>query len=89
MVVIDDEESRGFLFNYDKLFEVTPLSTNDEKNIQEGKETGMDRTRRLFYVACSRAKESLAIVAYTNNPEMLRNNLIKFEWFSSDEIKII
>lgn len=89
MVVIDDEESRGFLFSYDKLFEVTPLSTNDEKNIQEGKETGIDRTKRLFYVACSRAKESLAIVSYTDDPETLKNNVINFGWFSNDEVEII
>lgn len=89
MVVIDDEESRGFLFSYDKLFEVTPLSTNDEKNIQEGKETGIDRTKRLFYVACSRAKESLAIVSYTDDPETLKNNVVNFGWFSNDEVEII
>lgn len=89
MVVIDDEESRGFLFSYEKLFEVTPLSTNDEKNIQEGKETGIDRTKRLFYVACSRAKESLAIVSYTDDPETLKNNVINFGWFQENEVEIL
>jgi len=89
MVVIDDDESRGFLFSYDKLFEIIPLSANDEKNIQEGKETGIDRTKRLFYVACSRAKESLAIVAYTDDPETLKNNVVDFGWFSDDEVEII
>ncbi|KAA6321235.1 RecBCD enzyme subunit RecB [termite gut metagenome] len=89
MVVIDDDESRGFLFSYDKLFEITPLSTNDEKNIEEGKDTGIDRTKRLFYVACSRAKESLAIVSYTDDPETLKNNVINFGWFSNNEVEII
>lgn len=89
MVVIDDDESRGFLFSYDKLFEITPLSENDEKNIQEGKETGVDRTKRLFYVACSRARESLAIVSYTNAPETLAKNVVDFGWFNNDEIEII
>jgi DNA helicase-2/ATP-dependent DNA helicase PcrA len=89
MVVVDDDESRGFLFSYDKLFEITPLSENDEKNIQEGKETGVDRTKRLFYVACSRAKESLAIVSYTNDPETLKKNVVKFGWFSDDEVEVI
>lgn len=89
MVVIDDEESRGFLFSYDKLFEINPLSENDKKNIEDGKETGIDRTKRLFYVACSRAKESLAIVSYTDDPETLKNNVVNFGWFSNEEVEII
>jgi DNA helicase-2/ATP-dependent DNA helicase PcrA len=35
------------------MLEATPLSTTDKKNILEGKETVLDRTRRLFYVICS------------------------------------
>jgi len=89
MVIIDDEESRGFMFSYDKLFGMKPLTTTDQKNIDEGKETGIDRTLRLFYVACSRAKESLAIVSYTDSPEELKENVIKYSWFSDDEVEII
>lgn len=89
MLIIDDDESRGFLFTYDKLFEITPLSSNDMKNIEDGKETAIDRTRRLFYVACSRAEESLAIVAYTNNPESLKKNVVNFGWFREKEVEII
>ncbi|MES2545640.1 MAG: UvrD-helicase domain-containing protein [Bacteroidota bacterium] len=89
MVILDDEESRGFLFSYDKLFGSKDLSPTDLKNIQEGKETGNDRTRRLFYVACSRAKKSLAIVAYTDNPEIVLKNALEFGWFEKDEILIV
>lgn len=89
MVIIDDEESKGFMFSYDKLFGLKPLTANDKKNIDEGKETGIDRTMRLFYVACSRAKESLAIVAYTDLPEELKRNVISNGWFSDDEIVVI
>ena len=89
MVILDDEESRGFLFSYDKLFGSKELSPTDKKNLAEGKETGIDRTRRLFYVACSRAKESLAIVAYTDNPELVKKNALEFGWFEKDEIEII
>ncbi len=71
LVIIDDEESKGFMFSYDKLFGLKSLSDSDNKNIKEGKETGIDRTSRLFYVACSRAKESLAIAAYTDAPFFL------------------
>lgn len=89
LVIIDDEESKGFMFSYDKLFGLKSLSDSDNKNIKEGKETGIDRTSRLFYVACSRAKESLAIVAYTDAPSSLKTNLIRFGWFTKDEIEII
>lgn len=58
-------------------------------NLKDGKETGIDKTRRLFYVACSRAKESLAIVAYTDFPELVKKNAIKYEWFLEREIIII
>lgn len=89
LVIIDDEESKGFMFSYDKLFGLKSLSDSDNQNIKDGKETGIDRTSRLFYVACSRAKESLAIVAYTDEPNSLETNLIKFGWFTKDEIEII
>lgn len=86
MIIIDDEEARGFMFRYDKVFGTKELSATDQKNIQEGKETGFDRTLRLFYVACSRARESLAIVAYTDDPEIIKQNVLALKWFSKDEI---
>lgn len=89
MVVIDDDEAGGFMFSYDKLFGAKGLTATDEKNLDEGKETGIDRTKRLFYVACSRAKESLAIVAYTDNPESVKSTIMSNNWFEEKEIEII
>jgi DNA helicase-2/ATP-dependent DNA helicase PcrA len=89
MVIIDDDEARGFMFSYDKLFGVTASSDNDRRNAEEGKETSADRTRRLFYVSCSRAKQSLAIVAYTGNTDLLMRNVVERQWFEEDEIQII
>lgn len=89
MVIIDDEESKGFMFSYDKLFGLKPLTSNDNKNISEGKETGIDRTLRLFYVACSRAKESLAIVCYTDYPNELKENVVNYKWFTEKEVEVI
>ncbi|MFY7742192.1 MAG: UvrD-helicase domain-containing protein [Flavobacterium sp.] len=89
LVILDDEESRGFSFSYEKLFGSKELTKSDKDNIKEGKETGIDRTRRLFYVACSRAKESLAIVAYTDSKEIVKKNAIKYGWFKEDEILTI
>ena len=59
------------------------------KNIGEGKESGIDRTKRLFYVACGRAQESLAIIAYTNNPEKVKDNVLQYGWFVKEELEII
>jgi len=89
MVIIDDSEARGFLFSYEKLFGIKQKTDTDIKNEKEGKETGIDRTRRLFYVICSRAKESLAVVAYTNNPLGLKASLSGKGWFSENEIIVI
>jgi len=85
MVVISDEEARGFLFSYDKLFGVRPLSANDLKREADGEETGVDRTRRLFYVTCSRAEESLAIVCYTDDPDALVSSVVGRGWFDATE----
>lgn len=70
-------------------FSVLKKTKTDLDNEKEGKDTSEDRTRRLFYVTCSRAQKSLAILAYTDNTEMLRKNLLHKGWFDSSEIEII
>jgi len=89
MVVISDEEARGFLFNYDKLFGAKGKSKTDLDNEAAGKETTIDRTRRLFYVTCSRAERSLAIVYYAENPTASRDAMLKQGWFAEDEVEIV
>lgn len=75
MVIMDDEEARGFMFKYENLF--------------GGKAAGdpsVEGTRRLFYVTCSRAKQGLALVAYTGAPDRVRKFILDEGWFSADEI---
>lgn len=86
MVIIDDSEAKGFLFSYDKLFGVKELTETDIRHIEAGEESSVDRTQRLFYVTCTRAKESLAIVMYTNDSEKVKNQAINKGWFSEQEI---
>ncbi|MCC2097377.1 MAG: ATP-dependent helicase [Hyphomicrobiales bacterium] len=76
MVIMDDQEARGFLFKYDKLF----------SGGAEDSQTAS--TRRLFYVTCSRAERSLALVAYAQDPARVRNQLIANGWFAPEEISI-
>ncbi len=89
MVIIDDEEAKGFLFSYEKLFGAKEKSDTDIKNELEGKDTSMSRTARLFYVACTRAEKSLAIIAYTENVDKVRNTLTDNNWFYNNEIETI
>ena len=89
MVVIDDEEARGFLFSYEKLFGAKDKTSTDLKNEREGKETWIQRTRRLFYVTCSRTQSSLAIIAYTSNPGKVREHAVGQGWFEPDEIEFL
>lgn len=89
LVVINDDEARGFLFAYDKFFGTIEKSKTDLENEAAGRETGSDRTRRLFYVTCSRTEESLAIVYYSPNPTLARDAIIQYGWFHDSEVELI
>lgn len=88
MAILDDESAGGFLFNYEKLLGAEPLSERDLSNEADGKDSTPLRTRRLFYVICSRAEKSLAIVAYTKNPEAVKAYATK-SWFKDNEVVLI
>lgn len=88
MVIMDDTEARGFMFSYEKLFGAKDKSKADLENEREGKDSGIDRTRRLFYVTCSRTRRSLAIVAYTNQPERVREYALREGWFEEGEVQM-
>lgn len=77
MVIMDDTEARGFSFKYEDFF--------------GGKAAGektVESTKRLFYVTASRAKESLALVAYSSAPDRVRTFVLQEEWFNADEIVV-
>lgn len=89
MVIISDEESRGFMFSYDKLTGAKEKTKTDIKNEQEGKDTSIARTRRLYYVCCSRAIDSLAVVHYTDSVAVVQEDMIKRGWFKKEEVEVI
>ncbi len=72
MVIMDDVEARGFSFKYESLF--------------GGSGGSIDATRRLFYVTCSRAERSLALLAYTKEPERIKQHVVNQGWFQDHEI---
>ncbi|MBS1702269.1 MAG: ATP-dependent helicase [Armatimonadetes bacterium] len=89
LVVIDDEEAGGFLFSYEKLFGAKEKSKTDIENEAAGKDNAISRTSRLFYVTCSRAEESLAIIAYSADPEVVKEYVISEGWFTDNEIVML
>lgn len=89
MVIIDDAEAKGFLFSYEKLFGAKEKSDTDIKNESDGKDSSISRTARLFYVACTRAQEGLAIIAYTDNVKKVNDTMLSNNWFTTNELEII
>jgi DNA helicase-2/ATP-dependent DNA helicase PcrA len=89
MVIMDDEEARGFMFSYEKLFGALIKTDTDINNEKDGKDSSITRTKRLFYVACTRARQSLALIAYTKDVNSVKRTAIENNWFSEYEIEII
>jgi DNA helicase-2/ATP-dependent DNA helicase PcrA len=67
VVVLDDHEGRFPLYSYDKLLGLKELSDKDVENQAQGKDSAIERTRRLFYVCVSRARKSLAVVLFATD----------------------
>ncbi|HYE10442.1 MAG TPA: ATP-dependent helicase, partial [Patescibacteria group bacterium] len=59
------------------------------KNEQEGNDSGISRTTRLFYVTCTRAEKSLAIVVYVGDQEVAKSTAISNGWFNESEIELL
>ena len=86
MVILDDNEARGFMFSYEKLFGAKALTNTDEENHLAGRDTSVDRTRRLFYVTCSRAQQSLAVIVYTKEADKIASHMSSVGWFEDQEV---
>lgn len=89
LVVLDDEESDYNLFSYAKYWGTEPLSAGDRKNIAEGKDSVLDRTRRLFYVCCSRAVQDLAVVFFVPNVQSARQAVLAKALFAPEDVHIL
>ncbi|MDP1912156.1 UvrD-helicase domain-containing protein [Brevundimonas sp.] len=86
LVVLDDDEGTHNQFSYEKYLEIRDLSDADRKNIAEGKESTLDRTRRLFYVNCTRALKDLAVVLFTADPIAAERKLRGGDLFPANAI---
>ncbi len=88
LVVLDDDEGTHIQFSYDKYLGIKPLSERDESNRREGKETVVERTRRLFYVCCTRAMKDLIVVLFTTNVTTARLQINSLGLFPVDAIHL-
>ena len=86
LVVLDDAESTHFQFSYDKYLGLKELSDTDRKHIAAGEETTVDRTRRLFYVSCTRALKDLAVVLFTADPIAAQAHVRQLNLFQDQAI---
>jgi DNA helicase-2/ATP-dependent DNA helicase PcrA len=86
LVVLDDAESTHFQFSYEKYLGLKEPSDGDQKHIDAGEETTMDRTRRLFYVSCTRALKDLAVVLFTADPGQAEAHLRQLNLFEGEAI---
>jgi DNA helicase II / ATP-dependent DNA helicase PcrA len=77
MVIMDDSEARGFMFKYENIFSGSAENSPSTAS-----------TRRLFYVTCSRAMKSLALVAYSKSPEHVRQHVLTEGWFLEEEVHV-
>ena len=89
LVVVDDEEGRSPMFSYGKYFGVTPLSVRDKENTDEGLDSVVDRTRRLFYVCCSRALSDLAVIVFTQDTAQMQKALLDKAFFDASNVHIL
>ncbi len=88
LTVLDDDEGAYSLFSYNKYFGVTSLSQNDRENIDGGLDSVIDRTRRLFYVSCSRALKDLAVVFFTQDVDLAHQKIIESNIFQPENVII-
>lgn len=89
LVLLDDDDGRHVQFSYEKYFGIKDLSDTDLDNHSTGKETTIERTRRLFYVSCTRALRDLAVVFFTNDAELAREKILELDLFEEEAIHIL
>ena len=89
LVILDDEESDYNLFSYGKYFGIVPLSDRDQENIHNGEDSVVARTRRLFYVCCSRAVQDLAVVFFVPDVNAAANALFAQGLFEPSDVRIL
>lgn len=88
LVILDDEESNYNQFSYGKYFGIEALSERDNENIRDGVDSVIDRTRRLFYVCCSRAVQDLAVILFVPDVHAANEVVISKGLFAPSDVRV-
>jgi DNA helicase II / ATP-dependent DNA helicase PcrA len=67
LVVLDDNEGAWNMYSYEKLLGLRALSATDKDHRANGRDSVVERSRRLLYVCVSRATDALAVVLFTTD----------------------
>ncbi|QRY55860.1 UvrD-helicase domain-containing protein [Sphingobacterium siyangense] len=86
ITILDDDESSHIHFSYNKYFGIEELSDRDKENIKEGKDNVIARTRRLFYVSCSRARKDLIVIYFASDVDLAKDLIISTNIFMKENI---
>jgi len=89
LVILDDEESAYNLFSYGKYFGFTELSDADHNNEAAGEDSVISRTRRLFYVCCSRAVKDLAVILVAPDVAVARAAVMAKGLFEPTDVYVV
>lgn len=87
LVILDDEEGNSNSYSYEKLLGIIPLSDRDKENIEAGNDSTPARTRRLFYVCCSRSLKDLAVVLFVTDVNTAVEKIKEVSIFDGSEIR--
>nr|WP_255671833.1 UvrD-helicase domain-containing protein [Corallococcus sp. AS-1-6] len=86
LTVIDEEEGSHPHFSYDKYFRLKEPSPGNRHATTATKDPAIERTRRLFYVCCSRAIRELAVVVFTKDVKKAVVSIQESGLFPSNQI---
>jgi len=67
-------------------FGIKPLTDRDRESLRAGKETQVERTRRLFYVCFTRAMGDLAVILFTADLPAAERAVRGMNLFAADQI---
>jgi DNA helicase-2/ATP-dependent DNA helicase PcrA len=89
LIILDDEEGAYNLFSYGKYFGFTELSNTDRNNEANGEDSVISRTRRLFYVCCSRAMRDLAVILTAPDVAAAREAVLAKGLFEPADVHLV
>lgn len=89
LAILDDEASDYTLYSYEKYWGFQALSERDEENVAAGVDSVLGRTRRLFYVCCSRAVRDLAVVFFVSDLSAAQTAIAEKGIFNPEDVIVL